>query len=176
MEDQKKFFNVVVEIPLGNSKVKYEIKGDQGNVYVDRFISTPFFFPTNYGFIPKTLAEDGDPQDVLIITPMPLHIRSIISCRAIGVITMVDEAGIDDKIIAVPTNKITQIYNDINEVKQLDKNLLDQIKYFFTHYKDLDTSKFVQVGGFLSSDAAYELLDASRERFKTRQTREVIAE
>ncbi|KAA0445753.1 MAG: inorganic diphosphatase [Candidatus Thioglobus sp.] len=140
--------NVIIEIPANSSPVKYEIDKQTGAMFVDRFITTPMFYPCNYGFVPETLAEDGDPADVLVITPYPLIHDSVIRARPIGVLRMTDEAGQDYKILAVPVDKLCKSYHKIQDIGDVDQTLKDQIEHFFTYYKDLDEGKWVKIDGW----------------------------
>lgn len=146
--------NVIIEIPANHSPIKYEVDKDSGAVFVDRFMSTPMFYPCNYGYIPNTLSEDGDPLDVLVVTPYPLVPGCVIRCRPIGILNMSDEAGQDAKLIAVPHDKLSTIYHDVKETKDLPKLLLDQIQHFFENYKDLEEGKWVKVEGWADAAAA----------------------
>ena len=145
---------VVIEIPANSSPIKYEIDKDMGAVLVDRFMATPMFYPANYGFIPNTLADDGDPLDVLVITPYPVVPGAIIRCRPVGMLNMEDEAGGDDKLVAVPHDKLSISYRDVKEVTDLPQLLRDQIQHFFENYKDLEAGKWVKVKGWENADAA----------------------
>ncbi len=148
--------NVIIEIPANHSPIKYEVDKDSGAVFVDRFMSTPMFYPTNYGYIPNTLSEDGDPLDVLVVTPYPLVPGCVIRCRPIGILNMSDEAGQDAKLIAVPHDKLSTIYHDVNETSDLPRLLVDQIQHFFENYKDLEEGKWVKVDGWADAAAAKE--------------------
>lgn len=143
---------VVIEIPANHSPIKYEVDKDYDALMVDRFMATPMFYPANYGYIPNTLADDGDAVDVLVVTPYPTVPGSVIRCRPIGVLEMTDEAGSDAKVIAVPHDKLTTLYRDVDEATDLPSLLLAQIKHFFENYKDLEAGKWVKVEGW--SDAA----------------------
>lgn len=147
---------VAIEIPANHTPIKYEIDKDSDTLFVDRFLATPMFYPANYGYIPNTLADDGDPLDVLVVTPYPVAAGSVIRARPIGVLQMTDEAGGDAKLVAVPHEKLTPLYNDVKEYTDLPKLLLDQIKHFFEHYKDLEKGKWVKVEGWEDSNAAKE--------------------
>ena len=136
--------NVIIEIPEG-SNVKYEIEKESGAVVVDRFVAMPMYYPANYGFINETLADDGDPTDVLVITPQPIAPGSVIRCRPIGVLNMEDESGIDEKIIAVPHTKVCKIYDNVKETEDLPKLLVEQIKAFFENYKNLEDDKWLKL-------------------------------
>lgn len=144
--------NVIIEIPANSSPVKYEVDKDTGALMVDRFMATPMFYPCNYGYIPNTLSEDGDPLDVLVVTPYPLVNGSVIRCRPVGVLKMEDESGLDAKLMAVPVDKLSTIYQDVKEATDLPPLLLQQIQHFFENYKDLEKGKWVKVQGW--ADAA----------------------
>lgn len=158
--------NVVIEIPANNEPVKYEFDKDINMLIVDRFMSTTMQYPCNYGFVPNTLSEDGDPVDVLVVSPVALRPGVVINCRPVGVLKMTDESGIDVKIIAVPTGKLTKIYDDVKEIEDLPKLLLDQIKHFFEHYKDLEPYKWVTVDGFEGAEVARADIQECIERYK----------
>ena len=144
--------NVIIEIPANSDPVKYEVDKDTGALMVDRFMATAMFYPCNYGYIPNTLSEDGDPLDVLVPTPYPLINGAVIKCRPVGVLKMEDESGIDAKLIAVPVDKLSVIYREVQEANDLPALLLQQIEHFFEHYKDLEKGKWVKVQGW--ADAA----------------------
>ena len=147
---------VAIEIPANHAPIKYEIDKDMGALLVDRFMATPMFYPANYGYIPNTLSEDGDPLDVLVVTPYPVVPGSVIRCRPVGVLNMTDEAGKDAKLVAVPHTKLTKLYDDVKEVTDLPELLLAQIKHFFEHYKELEAGKWVKVDGWADAAAAKE--------------------
>ena len=165
-KDAPNDINVIIEIPAHNEPVKYEFDKDAEMLIVDRFMSSTMQYPCNYGFVPNTLSEDGDPVDVLVVAPVALRPGVIINCRPVGVLKMTDESGIDAKIIAVPTSKLTKIYDDVKEINDLPQLLLDQIKHFFEHYKDLEPNKWVKVDGFEGSDAAKADILSSIERYQ----------
>ena len=144
--------NVIIEIPANSAPVKYEVDKDTGALMVDRFMATAMFYPCNYGYIPNTLSEDGDPLDVLVPTPYSLINGAVIKCRPVGVLKMEDESGIDAKLIAVPVDKLSVIYRDVQQATDLPTLLLQQIEHFFEHYKDLEKGKWVKVQGW--ADAA----------------------
>lgn len=146
--------NVVIEIPAFSEPVKYEFDKDSDMLIVDRFMSTCMQYPCNYGFVPNTLSEDGDPVDVLVPTPFPLQHGAVINCRPVGVLKMTDESGIDAKIIAVPVDKLTKIYSHVKDVNDFPELLLAQIKHFFEHYKELDANKWVKVDGWENAEEA----------------------
>ena len=154
-------FNVVIEIPANSSPIKYEVDKASGALFVDRFVGTAMSYPVNYGFIPHTLSEDGDPADVLVITPFPIAYGAVVPCRAIGVLRMEDESGIDAKILALPTKKACPMYTDIETIEQLPTLLVEQIKYFFEHYKGLEKGKWVKITGWEDAAAAKkEIVDS----------------
>lgn len=157
---------VVIEIPANSSPIKYEIEKDYDAVFVDRFMATPMFYPANYGYVPNTLADDGDPLDVLVVTPYPVMPGSVIRARPIGILDMSDEAGRDSKVVAVPHDKLSVLYRDVKEPADLGQLLLDQISHFFENYKDLEPGKWVKVDGWRGSDAARDTVIASVEAAK----------
>jgi inorganic pyrophosphatase len=140
--------NVVIEIPAFSDPIKYELSENKNNLIVDRFLPTFLRYPINYGFLPYTLSEDGDPLDILVISPFPIQHKAFIKCRPIGSLNMEDEAGIDVKILTVPINTITPLYSKINEYIDLDIHFLKEIEYFFLHYKDLEKNKWVKIDGW----------------------------
>ena len=158
-------FNVIIEIPSHSDPVKYEVDKETGAMFVDRFMNTAMHYPCNYGYIPKTLSEDGDPVDVLVVTPIPLISGSVIRCRSVGMLEMEDESGPDAKIIAVPIDKLCVMYRDVKEASDLPSLLLGQIKHFFEHYKDLEKNKWVKVQGWSDAQKAAEEIKASIKRF-----------
>lgn len=137
--------HVVIEIPALSEPVKYEVDKDNGQLWVDRFMGTAMHYPCNYGFVPRTLMEDGDAADVLVVTPIPLVHGCVIRCRLVGVLGMTDESGRDEKFIAVPVPKLTPLYDHVKEATDLSPLLLQQIKHFFEHYKDLEPGKWVKI-------------------------------
>lgn len=157
--------NVIIEIPMHGEPVKYEVDKESGALFVDRFMTTSMFYPTNYGYIPNTLSEDGDPVDVLVITPIPLLSGSVIKCRVIGMLKMTDESGVDAKLLAVPINKLSKIYQDVKTHEDLPKHLLLSLEHFFQHYKDLEEGKWVKLDGWVGPDAAQHEIMSSIERF-----------
>lgn len=146
--------NVIIEISMNDKPVKYEVDKASGALFVDRFMSTAMHYPCNYGYIPQTLSGDGDPVDVLVIAPFALPPGSVVRVRPIAVLKMTDEAGEDEKLLAVPVDKLTPIYRNIKSADDLPPNTLDQIKHFFEHYKDLEPGKFVRVQGWGDGDEA----------------------
>ncbi len=147
-------FNVIIEIPMNSDPVKYEVDKKSGALFVDRFMSTAMHYPTNYGYVPQTISGDGDPVDVLVITPFPLVAGSVVPCRAIGILKMQDEAGEDGKVLAVPTDKILPIYKHLQKPEDLNELQLKTIAHFFEHYKDLEAGKWVKVLGWEGPEAA----------------------
>lgn len=150
--------NVVIEVPMGSSPVKYEMDKDSGALLVDRFLATPMFYPCNYGFIPHTLSGDGDPADVLVVAPYALAPGSVIAVRPVGVLMMKDEGGDDEKILAVPVTKLTPLYEHVKSYKDLPELLIKQIGHFFEHYKDLEPNKWVKVTGWKDADDAARII------------------
>ncbi len=145
---------VVIEIPAQHSPVKYEIDKETDSLFVDRFLGTAMFYPANYGYIPQTLSEDGDPLDVLVVAPQPVTPGAVIRARPIGKLVMEDESGVDAKLLAVPHDKLTPLYRHVKEPSDLPELLLAQIRHFFEHYKDLEPGKWVKVSGWEGSDSA----------------------
>jgi len=158
--------NVVIEIPARGLPVKYEVDKESGVLFVDRFLGTSMQYPTNYGYVPQTLSDDGDPVDVLVVTPVPLTYASVISARPIGMLKMSDEAGEDAKILAVPVDKLSGLYKDIKSPQDLSPHMLAAITHFFEHYKDLEEGKWVKVEGWVDAEAAKKEILASLERYK----------
>lgn len=144
----------VIEIPANSSPIKYEVDKEYDALFVDRFVATPMFYPMNYGFISQTLADDGDPLDVLVPTPYPVVPGSVIRCRPIGVLNMTDEGGGDAKIIAVPHDKLTVLYKDVKEVSDLPELLVKQLVHYFENYKALEPGKWVKLAGWENADVA----------------------
>lgn len=156
--------NVIIEIPANADPIKYEVDKDTGTVWVDRFMSTPMFYPCNYGFVNQTLSLDGDPVDVLVPTPYPLAPGTVITCRPVGVLNMTDESGEDAKIFAVPVSKLTQEYDHIKDVNDIPELLKAQIVHFFERYKDLEKGKWVKIEGWADAAAAKAEIISSFER------------
>ncbi len=157
--------NVIIEIPSHSDPVKYEVDKETGAMFVDRFMNTAMHYPCNYGYIPHTLSEDGDPVDVLVLTPNPLISGSVIQCRVIGMLSMTDEAGPDAKLLAVPITKLCKTYAEMQSPADAPEILLAQIKHFFEHYKDLEEGKWVKVEGWLEADAAKNEITSAIKRF-----------
>ncbi len=164
-KDAPNDINVVIEIPAHSSPVKYEIDKETDAVWVDRLMSSPMFYPANYGYINQSLALDGDPVDVLVVTPHPLMIGSVIRARPIGVLKMSDDGGIDAKIVAVPVDKLSPIYKNITAVEQLPM-LKEQIQHFFEHYKDLEPGKWVKIEGWEDAESAKKEIVEGIARYK----------
>src|SRR5579871_4051827 len=159
--------HAVIEIPVGGTPVKYELDKNSGAMFVDRFLHTAMFYPGNYGFIPQTLSQDGDPCDVLVIAPVAVASGAVIRCRPVGALLMEDQAGTDEKIIAVPVDALHPFYVDIGSYKDLPKILLEQIAHFFNHYKDLELGKWTRIGQWVDVDVAEKLiLDAIQRAAK----------
>ncbi|MCX7150534.1 MAG: inorganic diphosphatase [Rhodocyclales bacterium] len=153
-------FNVVIEISMHSEPIKYEVDKESGAIFVDRFMSTAMHYPCNYGYIPHTIAGDGDPVDVLVLSQFALPPGVVVRCRPIGMLKMTDEAGEDAKLLAVPVDKLTPMYRDVDSPRDLPQIVLDQISHFFQHYKDLEPGKFVKVQGWLGvEDAKKEIMD-----------------
>lgn len=148
------FFSII-EIPQDIDPIKYEMNKEYDAIFIDRFLTTSMYYPANYGYIPQTLSEDGDPLDVLVISPYPVVIGSVIRSRPVGVMYMEDENGLDAKIIAVPHQKLTKLYDDIQQISDIDKSTLNRIQHFFEHYKDLETDKWVKLKGWGNVENAH---------------------
>jgi len=158
--------NVIIEIPKDAEPVKYEVDKASGAIFVDRVLSTPMRYPCNYGYIPHTLCGDGDPADVLVILPLPLVPGSVIRCRPVGVLKMSDEAGSDEKLLAVPDDKVFSGYTHIQDITQVSSHWLERIGHFFEHYKDLEKGKWVKVEGWSGAEEAKQILLDAIERGK----------
>jgi inorganic pyrophosphatase len=159
-KDAPEAFNVIIEIPMNADPVKYEVDKESGAIFVDRFMTTAMHYPTNYGYVPETLSGDGDPVDVLVITPYPLIPGVVVPCRPLGILMMEDEAGGDGKVLAVPTNKVLSMYSEWKTVEDVNPMRLKAVTHFFEHYKDLEAGKWVKVLGWEGIDAAKkEIMD-----------------
>lgn len=154
-------YNVVIEIPMNGSPVKYEFDKDAGAIIVDRFMQAPMFYPCNYGFIPHTLSDDGDPADVLVMSQYPVVPGALIRVRPIGVLLMEDESGVDEKILAVPTSKLDITYDVVQDISDIDQITKDRICHFFEHYKKLEKGKWVKVSGWQDVNTAKQLIEES---------------
>ena len=146
--------NVIIEIPMHAPPIKYEVDKATGAMFVDRFLSTSMFYPCNYGYIPHTLSGDGDPVDVLVVSPLPIVPGAVVRCRPIGMLKMEDEAGDDTKVLAVPIDKLSPLYRTVQAARDLPEITLAQISHFFEHYKDLERGKWVKVVGWVGSEEA----------------------
>jgi inorganic pyrophosphatase len=156
--------NVVVEIPQGGDPVKYELDKNSGAVFVDRFLHTAMFYPGNYGFVPHTLAEDGDPIDALIVGPVSVVPGAVVRCRPVGALLMEDEHGPDEKIVAVPVDELHPFYSGVGSYQDLPPILRDQIAHFFRHYKDLEPGKWVKIARWADPAETAELIMAAIAR------------
>jgi inorganic pyrophosphatase len=166
--DLDRDLNVIVEIPMHSDPIKYEVDKATGALFVDRFVSTAMHYPCNYGYIPQTLSEDGDPVDVLVIAPFALVPGVVVRCRPVGLLDMTDEAGRDTKIIAVPIDALTPLYRDVEGPRDLPAPTLAQIEHFFAHYKDLEPGKWVKVKGWGGVAHARREIRAAVRRYKAR--------
>jgi inorganic pyrophosphatase len=158
--------NVIVEIPMNADPIKYEIDKETGALFVDRFVSTAMHYPCNYGYVPDTLSDDGDPVDVLVITPFALMPGVVVRCRPIGLLKMSDEAGGDTKVLSVPIDKLTPLYRHIQTARDLPEMVLSQITHFFAHYKDLEPGKWVKVEGWGGPEEAKKEIVEGVKRFR----------
>jgi len=156
--------NVIIEVPAGGEPIKYEMDKAAGAMFVDRFLYTPMRYPGNYGFVPHTLCGDGDPIDVVVVNQRPVVPGAIMNCRPIGVLIMEDESGQDEKIIAVPSSKLTRRYEKVHHVDDLPEITVSQVKHFFEHYKDLEPGKWVKVTGIEGPELARKMIAESIER------------
>ncbi|MCV6638986.1 inorganic diphosphatase [Candidatus Albibeggiatoa sp. nov. NOAA] len=157
--------NVIIEIPAHSDPVKYEVDKETGAMFVDRFMNVAMHYPCNYGYVPHTLSEDGDPVDVLVITPIPVISGAVIKCRPLALLRMEDESGPDAKVLAVPVDKLSTLYRQTNDINDIRPELLQQIAHFFEHYKDLENNKWVKISGWADvAEAKQEIMD-SVERF-----------
>jgi inorganic pyrophosphatase len=163
--------NVIIEVPVGGEPIKYEMDKASGTLFVDRFLYTPMRYPGNYGFIPHTLSLDGDPIDVVVCNTRAIVPGAVMSCRVVGVLEMEDEAGGDEKLIAVPANKITRRYENVHEVTDLPQITRDQIQHFFEHYKDLEPGKWVKVIRWGNAADAKRMIVEAIERAKAEKSK-----
>ncbi|AXK72635.1 inorganic diphosphatase [Lysobacter sp. TY2-98] len=157
--------NVIIEIPKDSEPVKYEVDKETGAIFVDRILSTPMRYPCNYGYVPHTVCGDGDPADVLVILPLTLVPGSVIRCRPVAVLKMTDEAGSDEKILAVPVTKVFNGYQHIEDIEQVSQHWLDRIGHFFEHYKDLEKGKWVKVDGWGNAAEAKAIIVDAIKRY-----------
>lgn len=158
--------NVIIEIPLRGDPVKYEVCKESGAMFVDRFLHTAMYYPCNYGFLPHTMSDDGDPADVLVVGRTPVAVGSVLRSRPVGVLLMEDESGQDEKILAVPHSKLHPFYDGVREYSDLPSILLQQIEHFFAHYKDLEEGKWVKIKGWGDAAQAAELIEQAIARAK----------
>ena len=164
-----KDLHAVIEIPLGGVPVKYEIEKSSGALFVDRFLHTAMFYPGNYGFIPHTLSADGDPCDIMVVSQVPVVPGAVIRCRPVGALLMEDEAGGDEKILAVPVDALHPFYSGVQSYKDLPQIMCEQIAHFFQHYKDLEKGKWVTIVKWLDAEGAEKLVIDGIERAKQAQ-------
>jgi len=155
--------NVIIEVPVGTEPVKYEMDKESGALFVDRIMHTSMRYPCNYGFIPHTLADDGDPVDVLLANRTPIMPGAVVRCRPLGVLIMEDEAGMDEKLLMVPVDKLHPFYKDVKSYDELPQIFLDQIAHFFQHYKDLEAGKWVKIVGWEGPEKAASLIQEGVE-------------
>ena len=160
--------NVIIEIPMGGEPIKYEVDKASGALFVDRFLHTAMYYPCNYGFLPHTLSDDGDPCDMLVVGRRPIQPGAVLRSRPIGVLIMEDEAGLDEKILAVPVNKLHPFYSDVQSYKDLPEILLDQIAHFFQHYKDLEKGKWVKIKRWGDAEEAAKIIQALDRQVRRR--------
>jgi len=158
--------NVIIEIPAHADPVKYEVDKETGAMFVDRFMNTAMHYPCNYGYVPHTLSEDGDPVDVLVVTPIPLISGSVIRCRPVGMLAMTDEKGPDAKVLAVPLDKLCSLYRGVQKPEDLPPMLTAQIAHFFEHYKDLEANKWVKIDGWKDAAAAQAEIVGAVHRYQ----------
>lgn len=156
--------NVIIEVPVGGEPIKYEMDKASGALFVDRFLYTSMRYPGNYGFVPHTLSDDGDPLDVLVANTRAVTPGAVINCRPIGVLLMKDEAGGDEKVIAVPSTRLTRRYENVQDCSDLPQITLDQISHFFAHYKDLEDGKWVEVERWGDAAEARVLIEQAIQR------------
>ena len=159
-------FNVIIEISANSDPVKYEVDKDTGMLVVDRFMPTAMHYPCDYGYIPQTLSDDGDPVDVLVIAPFPIRAGAALRCRALGVLNMSDEAGQDAKLLAVPVDKLSVQCKDLHEIDDVPEHILKMIEHFFENYKKLESGKWVKIDGWAGREAAESEIVASVQRFE----------
>jgi inorganic pyrophosphatase len=159
---------VIIEVPVGGQPIKYELDKEAGVLMVDRFLYTPMTYPGNYGFIPHTLSDDGDPVDVLVCNTRPLVPGCVINVQPIGALLMEDDGGTDEKIIAVPSSHLTKRYLSVHNYDDLPDITLQQIQHFFEHYKDLEPGKWVRIGGWQDAEAARRLITEGIERARAK--------
>ena len=164
--------NVLIEVPIGGEPVKYEFDKASGALFVDRFLHTPMRYPANYGFIPHTLSQDGDPCDVVLVAPSPVVTGCVVRCRPVGVLLMQDEKGVDEKILCVPVDKLHPYYSGVKSYRDLPTILTEQIQHFFEHYKDLEKGKWVKIEGWGDAAEAKKILVDAHQAFLAQQEQE----
>ena len=164
-------FNVIIEIPMNADPIQYEVDKATGALFVDRFMMTAMHYPCNYGYIPRTLSDDGDPVDVLVITPWPLIAGVVVRCRPIGILKMEDEAGGDEKLIAVPIDQALPLYKHWKKPADMQPERVAQIQHFFEHYKDLEKGKWVKVKGWGGPELAKKAIFAGVKRYQKAKTK-----
>jgi inorganic pyrophosphatase len=165
--DPPRDINVIVEVPVGGEPIKYEMDKASGTLFVDRFLYTPMRYPGNYGFVPHTLSADGDPIDVLICNTRTIVPGAVVNCRPIGVLIMEDEGGGDEKVVAVPSSKLTQRYDKVLSYSDLPPISINQIEHFFSHYKDLEPGKWAKIHHWGGVDEAHRQITEAIERAKS---------
>jgi inorganic pyrophosphatase len=158
--------NVIIEVPIGGEPIKYELDKASGALFVDRFLYTPMRYPGNYGFVPHTLSDDGDPIDVLVANTRGIAPGAVINCTPVGVLIMKDEAGQDEKVVAVPSTKTTLRYQSVQDYSDLPEITIKQIEHFFEHYKDLEGSKWVKIDRWGDRKEAEAMIVESIRRYK----------
>lgn len=161
--------NVVVEVPVGGQPIKYELDKASGTLFVDRFLYTSMVYPGNYGFVPHTLSEDGDPIDVLVCNTRAIVPGAVMNCRPVGVLIMEDDAGQDEKIIAVPSARLTRRYENIENYSDLPKITIQQVEHFFQHYKDLEPNKWVKLAEVYEAKVARKMISEAIDRYETNE-------
>ncbi|MBK1667802.1 inorganic pyrophosphatase [Rhodovibrio sodomensis] len=160
--------NAIIEVPMNSDPVKYELDKDSGALVVDRFLHTAMYYPCNYGFIPHTLSDDGDPIDVLVVNRQPVQPGCVMAVRPIGVLVMSDEEGEDEKLLAAPVDKLDPYFAGVKSYKDMPKPYLDQIAHFFQHYKDLEKEKWVKIERWGEADEAAQMIDAAIQRAQSK--------
>ena len=163
--------NVIVEVPIGGQPIKYELDKDSGTLYVDRFLYTSMVYPGNYGFVPHTLSEDGDPIDVLVANTRAIVPGAVMNCRPVGVLIMKDDKGPDEKIIAVPSARLTRRYEGIHKYSELPEITIQQIEHFFNHYKDLEPDKWTEIDKVAEADVAKDMITKAIKRARDQTDR-----
>lgn len=159
--------NVIIEVPIGGEPIKYEIEKGSGALFVDRFLYTPMRYPGNYGFVPHTLSADGDPIDVVVCNSRPIVPGAVMNCRVVGALVMEDDGGGDEKLVAVPSQKLTSRYDHVQNYTDLPAILIQQVEHFFTHYKDLEPNKWVKIERWAGVDEAKDMVREAIERAKS---------